>query len=57
MPSILPFPTPAQPEARIKCPTCAAPPAKRIDSHVGDETVAACLCPHGHLFVIQWRPS
>lgn len=52
---ILPFPTPAQPEARLTCPNCAAIPAQRIDTQVGNQTIASCVCLNGHLFVTEWE--
>lgn len=39
----------------LVCPTCGVDSLnQRIDSEVGNTTVASCVCKHGHLFVMQW---
>lgn len=42
-------------DTAIVCPTCSGPSAQRIDSQVGAETIASCVCANGHLFVTQWQ--
>lgn len=55
MPSILPFPSRPQVQARVICPKCGQIPAQRLDTQVGRETIASAICKAGHLFVTQWR--
>lgn len=43
------------PAAHLLCPNCGAFPSQRLDSRVADQTIAACVCTRGHLFVTQWE--
>lgn len=56
MPSIVPPTADTQVQARLICPTCGEIPAQRIDTTtLRCETIAACVCRNGHLYVTQWE--
>lgn len=55
--SVVQFPDRKPIEPRLSCPTCGEPPAQRLDTFVHGETVAACVCTQGHLFITQWETN